>query len=73
MDSKNDTLAAKSERLWTMDDLMSRWSCSEWTIRRKINNRQIPFIKVGPRKYRFNPEEVREWEQRQRVGTVSEI
>ncbi len=45
-------------------------SMSENTLRWLIRTRRIPFRRIGERRIFFDPEELREWSERNRVPEV---
>jgi excisionase family DNA binding protein len=46
----------------------TRLGCNERFIRRLVQERRIPFFKVGGSKIRFSTLELDNWLERQRVG-----
>ncbi len=45
-------------------------SLSEDALRSMVQRRQIPFIKMGDRRIRFDPDELDRWLDAQRVGPL---
>ena len=48
------------EKLFTYESLADYLDCSAITLRKKVMNKQIPYIKIG-RAVRFKPEEIQTW------------
>ena len=51
--------------LMTVDELSNLLNCSRSYIYRLVHERRIPFLKLGHRQLRFNPQEIQEWLSKQ--------
>lgn len=72
MSDKSDIITA-SKRLLNMEQVCDRLGCSKWSVYRLIDKREIPFIPLGPRLYRFDPDAINKWLDGRAVGTVRDI
>lgn len=71
MDDKSATLTGR--QYLTLSALCEYLSVSKWTIYRLINNREIPFVAIGKRVYRFDREAIDEWMKKNSMKTVAEV
>jgi excisionase family DNA binding protein len=56
-----------SNSLLDVSEAAERLGCSERFIRRLVQERRIPFFKVGGSKIRFSPGDIETWLEGQRV------
>jgi len=56
--------------LLTVEELAELLSTSPQSIRHMIHRRQIPFIRLGARRVRFDQTEIRAWVDAQRVDVA---
>jgi excisionase family DNA binding protein len=57
--------------LLDVPQLAERLSVSEQAVRHMVYRRQIPFIRLGPRRLRFDPAAIDAWLKEQRVEVAS--
>jgi len=60
-------MAHDTPTLLTVEQLATRLSVTQSAIRHMVYRRQVPFIRVGPRRLRFDPAEIDAWLAAQRV------
>jgi excisionase family DNA binding protein len=58
---------ANRRALFDIADASSYLGCSERFLRRLIQERRIPFVRLGGTKIRFSPEDLDRWVDAQRV------
>jgi excisionase family DNA binding protein len=56
--------------LLTVEELAELLSTSAQSIRHMVHRRQIPFIRLGARRVRFDQTEIRAWVDAQRVDVA---
>jgi excisionase family DNA binding protein len=56
--------------LLTVDELAEFLSTTPQSIRHMIHRRQIPFIRLGERRVRFDPDQIAAWVDEQRVDVA---
>jgi excisionase family DNA binding protein len=59
-----------SERLLNVDELAGYLGVSAQSIRHMVHRRQIPFIRLGARRVRFDQAEITAWVNAQRVDVA---
>jgi len=65
MSSHKETLG--TDRLLNVDELAAYLGVSHQSLRHMVHRRQIPFIRLGERRIRFDLDEIRTWLDDQRV------
>jgi excisionase family DNA binding protein len=68
MSSHNDP--ATADRLLTVDELAAYLGLTRPALRQMIHRRQIPFIRLGERRIRFDLTDIDAWLAEQRVEAV---
>lgn len=58
------------KQLINMEELKRRFSFSENTIRWLIRTNQIDFIRVGQRRIFFDPKDLEQWVQKNKVAAA---
>jgi excisionase family DNA binding protein len=56
--------------LLTVDELAAWLSTTPYSIRQRVQRRQIPFIRLGARSIRFDPAAINAWLDGQRVDVA---
>lgn len=56
----------ESINFWDIAELAEHLGVSERFVRRLVNERRIPFLKIG-KFIRFNPDEIAEWVSKRKV------
>lgn len=51
----------------TTEDVARLLNVSSKTIQRKVARREIPFVRLGPRTVRFDPDKIERWLEEQTV------
>jgi excisionase family DNA binding protein len=59
------------DRLLTVEQLAARLSVTESAIRHMVYRRQIPFLRLGSKRLRFDPAAIDAWLEDQRVEVAS--
>ncbi len=65
------TLNLRTDALLDVPGAADRLGCSERYLRRLIQERRIPFVKLGGSKIRFSVHELERWLEAQRVAARS--
>jgi len=52
-----------TEELWDVEYMAKRYHSKEGTIRAWVRLGHIPFVRIGKRMVRFDPEVIRQWER----------
>lgn len=67
------TILSTSKRLLKMDQLCDMLGLTQWSVYRMIHRREIPFVQIGVRTYRFDPDAIDQWIKGRAIGTVHDI
>ncbi len=59
--------SAMTPKLLDVNELAEYLSLTPQAVRHMVYRRQVPFIRVGPRRLRFDPAEIDAWLEAQRV------
>ena len=59
------------DSLLTVEQLAERLSVTDKAIRHMVYRRQIPFIRLGSKRLRFDPDAIDAWLEDQRVEVAS--
>jgi excisionase family DNA binding protein len=51
----------ENESLWTVRDVAEYLRLKPETVRGMARRGELPCLKIGPRVWRFRPEEIRDW------------
>ncbi len=60
------------KRLMDVDELSSLLNCKKSYIYRLVYENRLPYVKLGHRQLRFDPQEIQQWLSRQ-THSLSEI
>lgn len=71
--SDKSSILSTSKRLLKMADLCDMLGLNKWTVYRMIYSRDIPFIQVSKRTYRFDPDAIDQWIKQRATGTVQQV
>jgi excisionase family DNA binding protein len=58
---------ARSPRLLTVDEVADYLSMTPTAVRHMVYRRQLPFVRLGPKRLRFDVVEINAWLEDQRV------
>jgi excisionase family DNA binding protein len=63
-----------TEKLWNVEDMAARYGTTRRTIAAWVRLHHVPFVRVGKRMIRFDPETIRNWERdRANLGVGKEV
>lgn len=62
---------ATTSRLLNVDELAQYLGMTDRSIRHMVYRRQIPFVRLGAKRLRFDLAEINAWIDAQRVGAAS--
>jgi len=58
-------------QLWDLKQLLKHYPAfKEWGVRWLIRNRRIPIVRIGSRRIFFDPEDIKNWIDSQKVEPV---
>lgn len=58
-------------RLVDVDVLARSWGLAPSTVRRLVQNENLPHYRFGPRAIRFDPDEVEAWREARKLGDAA--
>ena len=58
-------------QLWDLKQLLKHYPAfKEWGVRWLIRNRRIPIVRIGSRRIFFDPEDIKNWIDSQKVEPI---
>ncbi len=73
MAGESDNIETCSKRYMTMEQLCDYLSITKWTVYRLIARRDIPYMIISKRAYRFDQNKIDQWMARKAHKTVAEV
>lgn len=60
------------ELLWDFEKTRKKLHKTRWGLRWLVRTRQVPFLRLGKKRIYFDPKDIKEWINRQKIKCVKE-